>query len=60
MSPLRDELGRLRDYRPRVADAELAALLRATGAVVVEGPRACGKTETALRAAAERRAARRG
>jgi predicted AAA+ superfamily ATPase len=40
------------DYRPRVADGELAALLRATGAVVVEGPRACGKTETAMRAAA--------
>jgi hypothetical protein len=40
------------EYRPRVADAELSALLRATGAVVVEGPRACGKTETALRAAA--------
>ena len=40
------------EYRPRVADVELAALLRATRAVVVEGPRACGKTETALRAAA--------
>ncbi len=39
-------------YRSRVADAELAALLSATGAVVVEGPRACGKTETALRATA--------
>lgn len=31
------------EYRPRVAAAELAAVLRATGAVVVEGPRACGK-----------------
>lgn len=39
-------------YRPRVADGELAARLGAVGAVVVEGPRACGKTETALRAAA--------
>ncbi len=39
-------------YRPRVADAELAAMLQAAGAVVVEGPRACGKTQTALRAAA--------
>ncbi|MBI3745558.1 MAG: hypothetical protein HY264_03370, partial [Chloroflexi bacterium] len=39
-------------YQPRVADAELAALLRASGAVVVEGPRACGKTQTALRATA--------
>ena len=51
VSPLRDELGRLRDYVPRVADAELAARLRATGAVLIEGPRACGKTETGLRAA---------
>ncbi len=39
-------------YRPRVADGELATLLQATGAVLVEGPRGCGKTETALRAAA--------
>lgn len=38
-------------YRSRVADGELATLLRATGAVLVEGARACGKTETALRAA---------
>ena len=50
-SPPRDELGRLRDYVPRVADAELAARLRATGAVLIEGPRGCGKTETGLRAA---------
>lgn len=35
-----------------MADAELAAMLLAAGAVVVEGPRACGKTQTALRAAA--------
>ena len=54
--PLRDELGRLRDYVPRVADAELAARLRATGAVLIEGARGCGKTETGLRAA--RRAVR--
>jgi predicted AAA+ superfamily ATPase len=39
-------------YRPRVADRELAVRLQATGAVVVEGPRGCGKTETALRASA--------
>jgi len=39
-------------YRARIADAELQARLRASGAVVVEGPRACGKTETARRAAA--------
>ncbi len=40
------------EYRPRVADAELAARLAATGAVVIEGPRGCGKTETARQAAA--------
>jgi len=34
-------------YIPRIVDAELAARLDATGAVVVEGPKACGKTETA-------------
>lgn len=44
-------LGRIRDYIPRIADAELATRLRATGAVLVEGPRGCGKTQTALQAA---------
>lgn len=39
------------DYRPRVADAELAEKLAAGGAVLIEGPRACGKTETARHAA---------
>ena len=38
-------------YRSRVADLALARLLQATGAVVIEGPRGCGKTETARRAA---------
>lgn len=38
-------------YRPRVADAELAARLAGSGAVVLEGPRACGKTMTARQAA---------
>lgn len=38
------------DYRPRVLDASLAASLQAVGAVVLEGPKACGKTETARRA----------
>ena len=50
-SSSRDELGRVRDYIPRFADAELEERLRATGAVLIEGPRGCGKTETALRAA---------
>jgi predicted AAA+ superfamily ATPase len=39
-------------YQPRVVDAELAARLTATGAVVIEGPRACGKTATARQVAA--------
>jgi len=38
-------------YRPRIIDAELTASLRAAGAVLIEGPRACGKTETARQAA---------
>lgn len=39
-------------YRDRIVDQELTARLRATGAVVVEGPKACGKTATARRIAA--------
>ncbi len=34
-------------YLPRVADASVVAALQALGAVVIEGPKACGKTETA-------------
>lgn len=37
---------------PRVVDSELQAALNAAGAVVVEGPKACGKTETAKRVCA--------
>lgn len=44
-------LGRIEHYLPRFADNELTARLRATGAVLIEGPRGCGKTQTALRAA---------
>ncbi len=40
------------DYRARLADRELRELVTGTGAVVIEGPRACGKTETARRLAA--------
>ncbi len=40
------------EYRARVADAELGRLLGVSGAVVVEGARATGKTETARRIAA--------
>lgn len=39
-------------YRNRVVDAELALRLKSVGAVVVEGPKACGKTETARQIAA--------
>ena len=39
-------------YQPRVTDSELESRLRATGAVVIEGPRACGKTASARRLAA--------
>jgi uncharacterized protein len=39
-------------YIPRIVDGELQARLAANGAVVVEGPKACGKTETGRREAA--------
>jgi Predicted ATPase (AAA+ superfamily) len=51
MSVSPDPLGRIADYRPRVVDAELASRLQATGAVLIEGPRGCGKTQTALQVA---------
>ena len=39
-------------YRTRLADHELSRRLGAAGAVVIEGPKACGKTATARQAAA--------
>lgn len=39
-------------YTPRVADDELRERLESSGAVLIEGPKACGKTETARQAAA--------
>ncbi|MBA3488312.1 MAG: ATP-binding protein, partial [Longispora sp.] len=36
-----------RTYLSRVTDRELSDRLRASGAVLIEGPKACGKTETA-------------
>jgi len=39
-------------YQPRIVDSELAARLTATGAVAIEGPKACGKTATARQTAA--------
>src|SRR5665647_1932073 len=38
-------------YLPRLADDQLARGLRAAGAVLLEGPKACGKTSTATRQA---------
>ena len=39
-------------YHQRVVDDELAARLASSGAVVIEGPKGCGKTATARRVAA--------
>ncbi|BAW08785.1 ATP-binding protein [Nocardia seriolae] len=39
------------NYRPRVADAELSERLTSIGAVLIDGPKGCGKTETALQQA---------
>ncbi len=36
------------EYRLRVTDEELRRALASSGAVLIEGPRACGKTATAL------------
>jgi predicted AAA+ superfamily ATPase len=38
-------------YRPRITDTELTRKLAASGAVLVRGPKACGKTESARRIA---------
>lgn len=37
-----------RRYRPRIVDTRLEFLLQASGAVIIEGPRGCGKTMTSL------------
>lgn len=38
-------------YRPRIVDEELARRLETIGAVLIEGPKACGKTATATQVA---------
>ena len=43
---------RVHAYVPRIVDAELADRLSSGGAVLIEGPKACGKTETARQVAA--------
>ena len=40
------------NYRKRIADNMLSARLRRTGAVLIEGPKWCGKTTTAEQRAA--------
>jgi len=40
------------EYRARVVDAELRRALDSAGAIVIEGPKACGKTLTARQVAA--------
>ena len=39
------------EYRPRIADGELAERMDSAGAVLIEGPKSCGKTATASRRA---------
>lgn len=39
------------EYRKRVVDAQVSMLMSAMGAVVLEGPKACGKTMTAMQVA---------
>jgi len=41
----------MRNYIPRLVDRELAESLRIAGAVLILGPKACGKTHTATRQA---------
>jgi uncharacterized protein len=41
-----------RSYRPRIGDDILRRGLEASGAVLIEGPKACGKTRTARQVAA--------
>ncbi len=40
------------DYLPRIVDQEVRELLSSAGAVIIDGPKACGKTETARQHAA--------
>ncbi len=46
------ERGNTMEYTRRVVDDELRQRLASSGAVVIEGPKACGKTETARQIAA--------
>ena len=41
----------MKEYRPRIVDEMLKDKLEAKGAIVIEGPKWCGKTTTALQVA---------
>lgn len=41
----------MKDYKPRIVDTELSRRLEGKGAVLIEGPKWCGKTTTALQKA---------
>ena len=41
----------MKDYRPRIMDEMLKEKLKAKGAVIIEGPKWCGKTTTAMQIA---------
>jgi len=40
----------MRSYRPRIVDSKLQDKLEETGAVLIEGPKWCGRTTTAEQA----------
>lgn len=42
----------MKEYRPRIVDGMLREKLEAKGAVLIEGPKWCGKTTTAMQVAA--------
>lgn len=46
-TPVRKRREAIIFYRPRIVDSELLSRLDSSGAVVIEGPKACGKTATA-------------
>ena len=41
----------MKEYKPRIADEILKDKLEAKGAVIIEGPKWCGKTTTAMQVA---------
>ena len=45
-------------YLPRLADTEVQAVLETSAALVIDGPKSCGKTWTGLRHSSQRRDAR--